>query len=147
VDLSSSLSLQYKRILWSPSLLAVSEVKSPTFSRTLRPPRQAVNTTYVMTDLRGPAKYTGSEPENLEAFFRQFIRHCTALKMDWVIIWESSPPAVGLKANALTEIIQKQLVICGKETTDESAMKGLKRTMEVCACSSLRNFLGGQALA
>jgi hypothetical protein len=33
---------------------------------------------FAMTDLRGPAKYTGGDPEDLESFLRQFIRHCTA---------------------------------------------------------------------
>ena len=98
------------------------------------------------------------DPDQLENFLRQFVRYFTSLKADWIVVWEPLPPAAGLKDTDLElwttirdakiqENIMQKLVLAGKEDVDESSMKAFKRTMEACACSSLRDFLGGQALA
>ena len=70
-----------------------------------------------MAESRGPAKYTGSDPETLEGFLRHFVRHCTALKLDWVVIWEPAPPAHGLTADDL-ELWQRILANAVTEAHD-----------------------------
>ena len=47
----------------------------------------------------------------------------------------------------IRESIKQKLELAGKDDVDEPSIKAFKRTMEACACSSLRDFLGGQALA
>jgi len=111
-----------------------------------------------MSESRAPTKYTGMDPDQLENFLRQFVRYFTSLKADWIVIWEALPPAEGMKDAdrklwntirdaKIRESIKQKLELAGKDDVDEPSIKAFKRTMEACACSSLRDFLGGQALA
>ena len=50
-----------------------------------------------MSESRGPTKYTGHDPTQLEGFLRHFVRYHTTLKADWIAIWEALPPSEGLQ--------------------------------------------------
>jgi hypothetical protein len=110
-----------------------------------------------MSESRAPTKYTGHDPAQLEGFLRHFVRYYTTLKADWITIWEALPPAEGLQDadlqiwNKIRDAriqanIKEKLALVETDKLDESKIKAFKRTMGVCACSALRDFLGGQAL-
>jgi len=110
-----------------------------------------------MSESRVPTKYTGQDPTQLEGFFRHFVRYHTTLKADWIAIWEALPPSEGLSKSELElwkqireaklqEHIKEMLGMTDKDALKAENIKAFKRTMGVCACSALRDFLGGQAL-